>query len=86
MPYFGPPFTPKLTKPAAVNTSEAMMKGHLYPRKSKFVFLNNSIYHCPPVFGPNGAIVADTAPYLLVPEFFEFARIWQPRPNGGCEF
>ena len=25
-----------------------MMNGHFFPRKSKFVFLNNSIDHCPP--------------------------------------
>jgi hypothetical protein len=33
----------KLTIPAAVRISEAMMKGHFLPRKSKFVFLKSSM-------------------------------------------
>jgi hypothetical protein len=32
-----------LIHPAAVNTSDKPMKGHFLPRKSKLVFLNNSI-------------------------------------------
>src|SRR5262245_28509633 len=43
MPYRGPPFIAKLPIPSAVSTSEAMMNGHFLPRKSKFVFLNNSM-------------------------------------------
>src|SRR3989442_7121121 len=43
IPYKGPPFRARLTKPATVSTSDAMMNGHFLPRKSKFVFLNNSI-------------------------------------------
>src|SRR5437762_11067419 len=34
---------PILINPAAVNTSDRPMKGHFLPRKSKLVFLNNSI-------------------------------------------
>src|SRR5580765_334070 len=37
------PFIPILINPAAVNTSDKPMKGHFLPRKSKLVFLNNSI-------------------------------------------
>ena len=37
------PFTPILINPAADNTSDKPMKGHFLPRKSKLVFLNNSI-------------------------------------------
>ena len=35
--------TTRLINPAAVSTSEAIIKGHFLPRKSKFVFLNISI-------------------------------------------
>ena len=35
-----------LANPATVSTSEATMNGHFLPRKSKFVFLNNSIEPC----------------------------------------
>ena len=37
------PFTAILIHPAAVNTSDKPMNGHFLPRKSKLVFLNNSI-------------------------------------------
>src|SRR4029079_10143986 len=37
------PFTPILINPATVNKSETPMNGHFLPRKSKLVFLNNSI-------------------------------------------
>src|SRR6185369_7057354 len=37
------PFIPILINPAADNTSDKPMKGHFLPRKSKLVFLNNSI-------------------------------------------
>ena len=50
----------RLTIPATDSTKEAMMNGHLYRRKSKFVCLNNSIDHCPPVTGPNRATPYDT--------------------------
>src|ERR1039458_7580022 len=43
MPYFRPPLTIMLVMPATERISEAMMKGHFFPRKSKSVFLNNSI-------------------------------------------
>ena len=33
MPYFGPPLTNKLTKPAAVSSKDRMMNGHFLPRK-----------------------------------------------------
>src|SRR5512133_3570391 len=46
IPYLSPPCIAILAKPATVNTSEAIMKGHFLPRKSKFVFLNNSIETC----------------------------------------
>src|ERR1700733_10333166 len=37
------PFTAILINPAADSTSDNPMKGHFLPRKSKLVFLNNSI-------------------------------------------
>ncbi len=46
IPYLSPPCIAMLMNPAAVNTSEAMINGHFLPRKSKFVFLNNSIELC----------------------------------------
>src|SRR5438874_13586309 len=46
MPYLSPPLAIMLPNPATVNTSEAIIKGHFLPRKSKFVFLNNSIETC----------------------------------------
>src|SRR3954468_22673651 len=46
IPYLSPCCIAMLMKPATVNTSEAIIKGHFLPRKSKFVFLNNSIEPC----------------------------------------
>src|ERR1700683_304345 len=48
MPYRGPPFIARLPRPNTVRINEAIMNGHFFPRKSKLVFLNNSIDHCPP--------------------------------------
>src|ERR1035437_9666951 len=46
MPYFRPPLTTTLVMPATERISEAMIKGHFFPRKSKSVFLNNCIEPC----------------------------------------
>ena len=37
--------------PATESTREAVMKGHLWPKKSKFVFLKISMQHAVPVPG-----------------------------------
>src|SRR3954462_9191690 len=46
IPNLTPPCIRILANPATVSTSEAIMNGHFLPRKSKFVFLNNSIEPC----------------------------------------
>jgi hypothetical protein len=43
MPYLRPPFMAILASPATVKMSDAPINGHFLPRKSNFVFLNNSI-------------------------------------------
>jgi hypothetical protein len=51
----------RLINPATERMIDAIMNGHFFPRKSKFVFLNNSIRHCL----PNLAGPADVHPLLL---------------------
>src|SRR6266536_4353674 len=63
IPYLIPPFMAILISPAAVSTREAMMNGHFLPRKSKFVFLNNSIRMLPCRFSK----ALDTGFRYLVP-------------------
>src|SRR6266542_6836124 len=63
IPYLIPPFMAMLINPAAVSTREAMMNGHFLPRKSKFVFLNNSIRMLPCRFSK----ALDTSFRSLVP-------------------